>query len=45
MPIWQKVLAGLCAFGLAWSLRYLPVYLGGDVRPAGSVLETAGRAG
>ncbi len=29
VPMWQEILAGLLAFGLAWSLRFLPLFLGG----------------
>ncbi len=46
VPMWQEILAGILAFGLAWSLRFLPLYLGGEeAHSSGPALqETVGRA-
>ena len=42
VPMWQEILAGTLAFGLAWSLRFLPLYLGGhEAHPARPMLREA----
>jgi hypothetical protein len=45
VPMWQEILAGLLAFALAWSLRFLPLYLGGDEAhsPGPALQEAVGR--
>lgn len=46
VPMWQEILAGLCALGLAGSLRFLPLHLGGDKADAATpaLEQAAGRA-
>ncbi len=40
VPMWQEILAGILAFGLAWSLRFLPLYLGAaEAKPAEPALQ------
>ena len=44
IPMGQEILAGVLAFGLAWSLRFLPLYLGeNEVQPIRPVLREAAR--
>ena len=42
VPMWQEILAGILALGLAGSLRFFPLYLGGqDAHPVGPILREA----
>lgn len=43
VPMWQEIVAGVLALGLAWCLRFLPLHLGGtEVQGSGAGLGLAG---